>query len=379
MNEMAGLFAQWQVDISKVRERMYRAPSVRERERWHALWLLAQGWSAARVAAALERDPHTIGAWLELFRQSGSEAMAFEQTGAPPALSPAAQAELKAAVQASLQTVGIELANWHWQAVRAFVARRFGQPLSRSSCLNYLHRLGFVLKWPKKELLKADEEKRAAFVRAYAALRSEAQATGAKLFFVDEAHFRADVEVRRKWVLRGQPALVASTSPRHGEKITYYSAICLETGEVEVMEAPTSCTAQTSVAFLHQLRQKYPQPLIVIWDNGPAHRGEAMRTYLATPNLQLRLVALPAYSPDCNADEAIWHWARAEVTANTCFGTRAKVQQALAHFFAGLSHRTAEAQQRCRTILQARADAWLALSSQVLASPDHVDFTLASV
>ena len=97
--------------------------------------------------------------------------------------------------------------------------------------------------------------------------------TGAKIFFVDEAHFRADVDLRGKWVLRGEPALVDSTSPRLGEKATYYSAVCLETGEVEAMAVTENCTAETSVAFLQQLRAKHTEPLIVIWDNGPAHRG----------------------------------------------------------------------------------------------------------
>ena len=46
-------------------------------------------------------------------------------------------------------------------------------------------------------------------------------------------------------------------------------------------------------------------PLSVIWDNAPAHRGEAVREYLGTPSLGLRLVKLPAYSPDFNADEAV--------------------------------------------------------------------------
>ena len=35
-----------------------------------------------------------------------------------------------------------------------------------------------------------------------------------------------------------------------------------------------------------------------IWDNAPAHRGEAVREYLRTPGLNLRLVNLPGYSPD---------------------------------------------------------------------------------
>lgn len=256
---------------------------------------------------------------------------------------------------------------------------RFGRVLSRSSCCNYLHRLGFVLKRPKKRLLKANTEKREAFVGAYVALRHEAQRSGAKIFFVDEAHFRADVELRTKWVLRGEPALVDTSSPRFGEKATYYSAVCLETGEVEAMPVLGNTNAATSVAFLQQLRAKHPVPLIVIWDNGPAHHGPEIRDYLRTPRLQLRLVPLPGYSPDFNPDEAIWDWIREEVTANTCFGTAAKVREKVDAFFAELPKRAAEVQRRCRRELQAQADALVEVANQLFACTNHVDFTLVSV
>ena len=53
------------------------------------------------------------------------------------------------------------------------------------------------------------------------------------------------------------------------------------------------------------------------------------------PELELRLVnpvsstgqALPGYSPDCNAAESIWGWAREEATGNLCLGSRAAVQE----------------------------------------------------
>src|SRR5919202_1126627 len=165
----------------------------------------------------------------------------------PPTLNCQQQAELKAAVQGSPAAVGIDLADWNWKVVREFVQRRFGHTLSRSSCLQYLHRLDFVLKQPKKRLVKANAARRAAFVPAYALLRAAAQTIGAKLFFADEAHVYADVDLRGKWVLRGQPALVDSTSPRWGEQASYSSAVCLETGEVEVMELDSNSSAATSV------------------------------------------------------------------------------------------------------------------------------------
>jgi transposase len=260
------------------------------------------------------------------------------------------------------RAVGVPVANWHWKAVRTFVAHRLGKELGRRSCFRALHRLGLVVKRPKKRLLKADAAKRAQFVRDYAQLLREAQASGALIIFVDEAHFYADVDLHRLWVHKGEPALVDSTSPRYGEKASYYSGVCLETGTVDVMELVGNSCAETTAAFLRQLRAAHPEPLVVIWDNGPAHGGDAIRAYLTTPDLRLRLIRLPAYSPDYNADEHIWQWVRAEVTANTCFGTKAKVREHVDAFFRDLSARAAEVRQRCRTILQSAAEALAATS-----------------
>jgi len=84
MNEIQKVIENWQIDVKGIRERMYRAPTARERERWHAIWLMTQGWTAAQVAEALERDAHTIGEWAEELRQNGPNGLAFEQSGGPP-------------------------------------------------------------------------------------------------------------------------------------------------------------------------------------------------------------------------------------------------------------------------------------------------------
>ncbi len=84
MGDIAAALERWQMDGAAVRERMYRTPTPRERERWHALWLLTQGWSMVKVAEVLERDPHTIAAWLSAFEGGGPDAVVFEQAGGPP-------------------------------------------------------------------------------------------------------------------------------------------------------------------------------------------------------------------------------------------------------------------------------------------------------
>ena len=177
------------------------------------------------TAEALERDPHTIGRWASAFGQGGPAAPPRPRRGATRGV--------------ERDCAGVAR---HGRHCTGLLELEGGTPVcpgtmerspDRNSCLNYLHRLGFAFKRPKKRLVKAKEARREAFVAEYAALREEAQETGAKIFFIDEAHFRAETELRGKWVLKGEPALVDSTSPKYGEKASYYSAVCLETGEVE--------------------------------------------------------------------------------------------------------------------------------------------------
>jgi len=84
MNDVVVMLGHWQLDVNQVRERVYRAPTPRERERWHALWLLARGWTAEQVAEALGRDVRTIADWEADFQQRGPAGVAFEQSGGSP-------------------------------------------------------------------------------------------------------------------------------------------------------------------------------------------------------------------------------------------------------------------------------------------------------
>ena len=212
----------------------------------------------------------------------------------------------------------------------------------------------------------------------YAALSDEARWSGAKIFFADEAHFRADAELRGKWVLRGESALVDSSSPRYGEKASYYSAVCLETGEVEWMELEGNSNSGTSAAFLGQLRERHSGRLNVIWDNAPAHRGEAVREYLRTPGLNLRLFNLPGYSPDFNADEAVWAGLGRRRPGTYAWGPRsgAGAGRQLPRW-SGQPERGGK--RRCRTVLQSRASALPRDSHSNSQHPGHAHPTLALV
>ena len=71
----------WQMGVKDLRRQMILAPTPRERERWYAILLLAQGLTAAATAEALERDSHTIRRWASAFGEGGPAALIFEPTG----------------------------------------------------------------------------------------------------------------------------------------------------------------------------------------------------------------------------------------------------------------------------------------------------------
>ena len=66
VREIDRILQQWEMDTRGLHRRLIPAPAPgtlrqAQEEHWHALRLLAQGWTASAAAEALERDPHTIG------------------------------------------------------------------------------------------------------------------------------------------------------------------------------------------------------------------------------------------------------------------------------------------------------------------------------
>ena len=86
VRDMGRSLEQWQMGTKDLQRRMILAPTPRERERWYAMLMLAQGWTTSATAEALERDPHTIGRWAAAVGEGGPRAPIFEQTGGSPPL-----------------------------------------------------------------------------------------------------------------------------------------------------------------------------------------------------------------------------------------------------------------------------------------------------
>ena len=325
VSEIDRCLEQWPMEVKDLRQRMILAPTPRERVRWYAVLLLAQGWTAAATAKTLERDRHTIGRWASAFGEGVPAALLFEQTGGSPLnLDQAQQEELKEAVQQPPASSGIGMANWYWQVVRRFASERLGIELSRSSCLSWIEQLGICLQ-------AAQEAVNSRLMRPSGRLscrRTPNPEGGAPhrpeawIFFADDCsasgrtrNYGASGCCRASARFGGldQPAV-------WGAGQLLFGRCAWRPVRWDRWNWRATAIAWTSVAFLKQLREKHPEPMRVIWDKAPDHRGEAVREYLRTLGLDLRLVNLPGYSPDFNSDEAVWGWAREEAIGQSLPG-----------------------------------------------------------
>jgi transposase len=152
-----------------------------------------------------------------------------------------------------------------------------------------------------------------------AAGKKNATRLGAHIVFIDESGFQLIPTVRRTWAPRGKTPLL-----RHWQKhdrVSVISGVSLSPKRRRCglyfqyqleknLRAPDTCT------FLRHLLRHLRGHVIVLCDRSRIHRGPLIRDLLARyPRLCIEY--FPAYAPELNPDEGVWHRAKAEM-ANGC-------------------------------------------------------------
>ncbi len=78
-------------------------------------------------------------------------------------------------------------------------------------------------------------------------------------------------------------------------------------------------TAEVTALYLLKLLRTYPdQPMLLLWDRAPWHRGHPIKAVLdAHPRLEI--IFFPTAAPDLNPQEHVWKNAREHVSHNHLF------------------------------------------------------------
>jgi transposase len=130
---------------------------------------------------------------------------------------------------------------------------------------------------------------------------------------LDEMSLYFQATTTRVWSPVGQTPRVWVTPQRRCQH--FYGALNLRTGQDIVLPLPAQ-TAEMTCHFLSHLLACLPQqPILLLWDRVPWHRGAALGRWLAD-HPRLQFVYFPPACPDLNPQEHVWELTRDAVSHN---------------------------------------------------------------
>jgi Homeodomain-like domain len=77
-------YDRWGQTQTDLREMALNAAHIRSRERFLALYDIAEGACATQVAMRTGRHPQTVMGWLHAYNEHGPEALTYQRTGGRP-------------------------------------------------------------------------------------------------------------------------------------------------------------------------------------------------------------------------------------------------------------------------------------------------------
>lgn len=294
--------------------RLHHEPPGARRERLLAVQLgLAGEWGLDRIAQAVGRSRATIQTWFDTYRRGGVDALLYDarqdNPGRPSALSGLALVELQKGLEAGRWRTVPQLQRW--------LAQVHGVKLALSSLYDRLGKVGARLRVPRKAHVKKDPAAPSEF-RTELGAKLTALALPpdrpVRLWVLDEMRYGLHGFTRRVWGWPGHRPVVPTQQKYQWGFV--YGAVGVGLSRTQFLLTETLDQAQ-SQEFYRQIGSSDPAALhVLIQDGAGFHLSDG------DPRLpdNVRILPLPAYSPELNPIEGLWDQIK-DVLCNQVFDT----------------------------------------------------------
>lgn len=282
--------------------------------RQQAVKAIREGQDVASIAAAYGVNVRSVFRWLADFANGGQNALLSKPIpGRPPKVS---DEEMRWFAKAVKDNTPLQFkfvfGLWTLTLVGALIEREFGKKLSLASVSRIMKILGFSAQKPLYQAWQQD----ATLVRAweaeiYPAIRAEAKAVGATVYFADESGIRSDYHTGTTWAPVGETPVVEVTGRRFS--LNMISAVSPR-GDFRFMLHDGSVNAEVFREFLKRLMIGAKQPVFLVVDGHPIHKAKLIKDFVAAQDGKLKLFTLPPYSPQLNPDEQVWAHVKRQVS-----------------------------------------------------------------
>ena len=281
--------------------------SAREAIRIRAVNRILAGESPEVIAKTLGFHRSAVYQWLKRYNADNIDGLKYKKIpGKQPTLNKAQKQKIFDIVTSKnpLQ-LKFAFALWTRAMVKDLILEKFAISLSEVSVGRLLHELGLTPQRPLRRAYQQNPERVECWLKEeYPAIRKEAKAAKATIYFGDEAGVRSDYHSGTTWAPKGQTPIVRTTGSRHS--LNLVSAISSK-GSMRFMTVNGTMTADLFIEFLKRLLKNQNSPVFLIVDGHPVHRSAKVKAFVEATDGRLKLFQLPAYSPELNPDEQVWN------------------------------------------------------------------------
>jgi transposase len=305
--------------VAEVLRRAFRAGDLPLIKRMTALLAIGRGEPITGIAEGLGVSPSTVYTWLHQFLTQGVEGLQVHWRGGRPAKLTATQRDrLQEIVRAGPEAAGFPTGCWHALLIQQVIAREFGVTYNVQYVATLLQSLGFSFQKARFASDHLDELARATWLAyTWPAWRQQAEAAGGLVLFGDEASFAQWGSLGYTWAPVGQQPVVKTAGRRKAYKV--FGLIEFFSGRLFFQGTSGKLEGATYLAFLTQVLAQTREPLFLVQDGAPYHRGAVLKAFFAEHADRLHVTQLPSYSPDYNPIEFLWRATKRQATHNRYF------------------------------------------------------------
>jgi transposase len=288
----------------------------------NAVILLGSGWTLKKVKSALLLDEETLRSYVEKYCNGGVDGLIETHYKGRECFLTKFQENL---LCVELDT-NIHLTT---HSVIKYVEEAFGIKYRMSGMRDLLHRLGYEYKKPKLVPGNPDLDAQEEFVNHYEAFMQN-KPSDVEVLFLDAVHPEHNTMAAYGWIKRGEKKELKTNSGR--QRLNLHGAINAETHEVTLIESE-SVNKDSTLQLLELIEKKYylASMIYLILDNASYHHSKEVKEFLNGKNI--KLVFLPAYSPNLNLIERLWKFFKKKVLYNKYYKNLKEFRKACIVFF----------------------------------------------